>query len=207
MSFIGLATGVALFTAVVFLPQYLQTGLHLSPTASAWHLLPLMAGITVAAVACGKLLRAQTSAATLTRVACLLMLLSFGLLVAALRWLPGAPLALSASLLPLGLGLGLMFPIITVVAQRVSPAQHLGIATAAPVMLRSLGGAAGVALLAVLLTRQMNVSDAHTHTAGAALATSLQPVFACAAGGVLLALLTSWWLPHGPAAKPMHTSS
>jgi len=197
--FIGLATGVALYAAVVFLPQYLQTGLHLSPTASAWHLLPLMAGITVAAVASGKLLRAQAPAAGLTRLACLLMLLAFGLLVAALRWLPETPLALSASLLPLGLGLGLLFPIITVVAQRASPAQHLGIATAAPVMLRSLGGAAGVALLAALLTRLMGVAVASSHAVGTALATSLQPVFACAAGGVLLALLTSWWLPRSQA--------
>lgn len=197
--FIGLATGVALYAAVVFLPQYLQTGLHLSPTASAWHLLPLMAGITVAAVASGKLLRAQAPAAGLTRLACLLMLLAFGLLVATLRWLPETPLALSASLLPLGLGLGLLFPIITVVAQRASPAQHLGIATAAPVMLRSLGGAAGVALLAALLTRLMGVAVASSHAVGTALATSLQPVFACAAGGVLLALLTSWWLPRSQA--------
>lgn len=178
VSFIGMTTGVALYAAVVFLPQYLQSGLHLSPTASAWHLLPLMAGITVAAVTSGKLLRAQRPAARLARTACMLMLLSFGLLIAVLRWLPDAALALSASLLPLGFGLGLLFPIVTVVAQRVSPAQHMGIATAAPIMLRSLGGASGVALLA-----------AWGH--------GLQPVFGCAAGAVLLALLACRWLPQG----------
>lgn len=208
VGFIGLATGVALYTAVVFLPQYLQTGLHLSPTASAWHLLPLMAGITVAAVASGRLLRAQAPVALLARLGCVLLLLSFGLLVAALRWMPGARAALSASLLPLGLGLGLLFPIITVVAQRVSPAQHMGIATAVPVMLRSLGGAAGVALLAALLARLMGgaitFSPTPTHTAGAALAAALQPVFACAAGGVLLALLSCRWLPQRPAVTPVH---
>lgn len=177
VSFIGMTTGVALYAAVVFVPQYLQIGLHLSPTESAWHLLPLMAGVTVAAVASGKLLRAQTPADALARTACGLMLLSFGLLVAVLRWLPDAALALSASLLPLGLGLGLLFPIVTVVAQRVSPVQHMGIATAAPIMLRSLGGAAGVALLA-------------------AWGDGLQTVFGCAAGAVLLGLLACRWLPQ-----------
>ncbi|MDM0035224.1 MFS transporter [Variovorax sp. J22P271] len=183
--FIGLTSGVALYAAVVFLPQYLQNGLHLSPTASAWHLLPLMAGITVAAVACGKLLRAQTPAAALARLACALVLLSMGLLIAALHWLPRQPAAISAGLLPLGLGLGLLFPIVTVVAQRVSPVEHMGIATAAPIMLRSLGGAAGVALLA---------APGH----------GLQPVFACVGGVVLVALVACRGLPRGgrrPAAQ------
>src|SRR5256885_14308211 len=40
VSFLALSTGVALYAAVVFLPQYLQIGLHLSPTGSAWHLAP-----------------------------------------------------------------------------------------------------------------------------------------------------------------------
>ncbi|MBN9462819.1 MAG: MFS transporter [Burkholderiales bacterium] len=220
-SFIGLAMGVALYAAVVFLPQYLQAGLHLSPTASAWHLLPLMAGVTAAAVASGRLLRARMRVAVLARAACALMLLSFGLLVAVLHWLPGTPMALSAGLLPLGLGLGLLFPVVTVVAQRVSPAQHMGIATAAPVMLRSLGGACGVALLAALLARLVKDELAPLHAlAGAAgagrmtastvpaavaqaiasaLAHGLQPVFACTAAAALLALLACRWLPQQQA--------
>ncbi|QGW83613.1 MFS transporter [Variovorax paradoxus] len=203
VSFIGTATGVALYAAVVFLPQYLQIGLHLSPTGSAWHLLPLMAGITLAAVTSGKLLRAQRPAASIARAACMLMLLSFGLMAGVLHWLPARPLALSAALLPLGLGLGLLFPIVTVVAQRVSPAQHMGIATAAPVMLRSLGGAAGVALLAALLAHLMKRElaapgalsrGAAADAVAAALAHGLQSVFGCAAAAVLLALVATNWL-------------
>jgi EmrB/QacA subfamily drug resistance transporter len=203
VSFIGTATGVALYAAVVFLPQYLQIGLHLSPTGSAWHLLPLMAGITMAAVTSGKLLRAQRPAASIARAACMLMLLSFGLMAGVLRWLPAEPLALSAALLPLGLGLGLLFPIVTVVAQRVSPAQHMGIATAAPIMLRSLGGAAGVSLLAALLAhlvkRELAAPGALSRGAAAdavtaALAHGLQSVFGCAAAAVLLALVATNWL-------------
>jgi len=210
VSFIGMASGVALYAAVVFLPQYLQIGLHLSPTGSAWHLLPLMAGITVAALTSGKLLRAQRPVVSMARTACALMVLSFGLIVGVLRWLPGEPLALSAALLPLGLGLGLLFPIVTVVAQRVSPAQHMGIATAAPIMLRSLGGAAGVALLAALLThlihRELATVGALAHRGAAdavtaALGHGLQSVFGCAAVAALLALVASGWLVQ---TRPLH---
>jgi hypothetical protein len=162
-----------------------------------------MAGITMAAVTSGKLLRAQRPAASIARAACMLMLLSFGLMAGVLRWLPAEPLALSAALLPLGLGLGLLFPIVTVVAQRVSPAQHMGIATAAPIMLRSLGGAAGVSLLAALLAhlvkRELAAPGALSRGAAAdavtaALAHGLQSVFGCAAAAVLLALVATNWL-------------
>jgi len=212
VSFIGMATGVALYAAVVFLPQYLQIGLHLSPTGSAWHLLPLMAGITVAAVTSGKLLRAPRPPAAVARVACVLMLLSFGLMVGVLRWVPTEPLALSAALLPLGLGLGLLFPIVTVVAQRVSPAQYMGIATAAPIMLRSLGGAAGVALLAALLTHLVKqelaapgglARGATAAAVAAALGHGLQSVFGCAAVAVLLALVASRWLVRARPPEPL----
>lgn len=202
VSCISLVTGLTLYAVVVFVPQYLQGGLRLSPTASAWHLLPLMAGVTVAAAGCGRLLRARTPPAGLARAACLLMLSSLGLLVAGLRWWPDMPMALSASLLPLGGGLGLLFPIVTVVAQRVSPTQHRGIATAAPVMLRSLGGAAGVALLTAMLARSMVAAFIASATVGTAMATGLQAVFGCAAGGVLIALLSSWWLPGSLALTP-----
>jgi EmrB/QacA subfamily drug resistance transporter len=210
VSFIGFATGVALYAAVVFLPQYLQIGLHLSPIGSAWHLSPLMAGITVAAVASGRWLRARTPAALLARTACMLMLLSFGLIVGMLRWLPQAPLVLSACLFPLGLGLGLLFPVITVVAQRVSPVHDMGIATAAPIMLRSLGGAAGVALLAALLTHLMAQASpatsalAHRDAVTAAWGHGLQSVFGWAAAVALLALLACRWLSpiQAAAAKP-----
>lgn len=213
-SVIALVTGMALYAVVVFVPQYLQIGLHLSPTGSAWHLLPLMAGVTVAAIVSGRLLRAQRPVAALARVACALMLLSVGMLIAAFHWLPDAPSALSASLLPLGLGLGLLFPVITVVAQRVSPAQHMGIATAVTVMLRSLGGAAGVAVLASLLTQRMSgelALAASQHPSAervtAALAHGLQPVFGCVAVAVLLALVASRWMPQRQGAAALAASA
>jgi len=177
---IGLCSGVAMYAAVVFVPQYLQTMLHLSPTASAWHLLPLMAGITAAAVTSGKLLRAQVAARRLAGVGSALLLLSFVALALSLAWAPASAPLISACLLPAGMGLGLLFPIVTVVSQRSSPPQFMGIATATPVMLRSLGGSLGVALMAGLL--------------GTRMADGLQAVFACASLAALAALLCSRWL-------------
>ncbi len=210
----GLCSGVAMYAAVVFVPQYLQTMLHLSPTASAWRLLPLMAGITCAAIASGRLLRAQVPARKLAGLGSGLLALSFAALGTVLAWAPTSTALLSASLLPAGVGLGLLFPIITVVSQRTAPPQLMGIATATPVMLRSLGGSAGVALMAALLTHRMADELAPLRVLHAsaglrpdaappawvqeavrtAMAHGLQAVFLVAAGAALMALLASRWL-------------
>lgn len=192
------ATGVALYAAVVFLPQYLQTARHLSPTTAAWYLLPLMAGMTLAAITSGKLLRARKPPRQLATAASGLMVLGFVLLALALRFFEDAPLAISACLAPLGFGVGLLFPIVSVVSQRSAPTMLLGIATATPVMLRNLGGAVGVALLASLL-----------HSRIAAGVAPLQWVFVCAAGVSGVALLVCRWLPMNlqPVAAPVRISA
>ncbi len=198
-SAIGLVTGVALYAAVVFMPAYLQTALHLAPTTAAWHLLPLMAGVTGAAIASGRLLRARVPARSMGMLASALVVLGFAALAAGMQWAPAQPLVLSLCLLPLGLGIGVLFPIITMVSQRASPAQLMGIATAVPVMLRSLGGAVGVALLTTLFAEMM-----HTLVAGnpAALAGAgphaLQAVWGCAAAVAVLGVVACRWLPAAP---------
>jgi EmrB/QacA subfamily drug resistance transporter len=144
------ASGVMLFAAVVFLPLYFQTVRGLTPGESGWHLMPLMAGITLASIACGRWLsrtgRVRVVAAAAGGLACL----SFVALGGLVRE-PGASVALiAAGLFPLGMGIGALFPLVTVVAQIAAPPGLLGIATASPVMFRSVAGALGLSLLALL---------------------------------------------------------
>ena len=198
-SVIGLVTGVALYAAVVFMPAYLQTALHLAPTTAAWHLLPLMAGVTAAAIGSGRLLRARMPARNLGMGASALVVLGFVLLAAAMQWAPAQPLVLSACLLPLGMGIGLLFPIITMVSQRASPVQLMGIATAVPVMLRSLGGAVGVALLTTLFAEVLHTLVAgHPEAMASAGPHALQAVWGCSAAVAVLGVVACRWLPDAP---------
>ena len=89
--------------------------------------------------------------------------------------------ALSAAVLPLGAGLGLAMPVLTVVSQRAAPSAQTGIATAMPMMLRALG----VALLGEYLAR---------HASGG-LATAVAGVFTAAALAALPACAAAWALP------------
>lgn len=93
--------------------------------------------------------------------------------------------ALSAAVLPLGAGLGLAMPVLTIVSQRATPSAQTGIATAMPRMLPALGGAVGVAVLGEYLAR---------HASGGLVA-ALAGVFTAAALAVLPACAAAWALP------------
>ena len=201
---IGAASGIALFSAVVFLPFFLQTALHLSPSVSALHLLPMMLGITTAASIGGRTLRAATvSARHLAAGASFTLAAAFALLATVLAFAPANRWAISGCLLPIGLGLGLLFPVVTVVSQRCAPPRHLGIATATPIMLRALGGALGVAALGELLAHRVAAALGSSAPLEAAFGAGLEAVFVCAAlAGLVAALLALRGLPRRLPAAP-----
>ncbi len=213
-SFVSAATGVVLFSAVVFLPLYLQTGLGFSPSGSAWQLLPVSMGITLAAIVSGKRLREAGRVRNVAVLACGLSALSFGLLALLFRFAPTHVTWMSVCLFPLGLGIGALFPLITVVSQFSVPPQMIGVGTSTPIMLRTLGGALGVAALGSLLTHGMTVdftqpgagaaagvaAAAATGAAGsafaAAFASGIQPVYAIGMVVCALAGVAAWFLPE-----------
>ena len=149
-SLLSACTGFMLFAGVVFLPQYFQNARGLSPAESGLHLMPLMAGITIASITCGRVLAATGRVRGTAWVACALVMLAYATLALLVREPVVSLTALSACLLPLGMGIGALFPLVTVVAQNSAPMPLMGMATASPVMFRSVAGAVGVSLLASL---------------------------------------------------------
>jgi len=215
---LSLISGVALFAAVVFLPLYLQSGLGKTPTTSALYLLPLMGGLTLAAIAGGKVLRADGPIRVMALAASGVMAASFSALALSFRYFAAEPMALSACLFPLGLSIGLLLPVVTVVSQRASSPQQMGIATATPIMVRSLGGALGVSILGSLLTHGI-AAQLVNHSAtsfDAAFSAAVQPVYWSVAAICLVALLAARRLPQRlssrstPASNsvsPLHASA
>ncbi len=198
-AWLAASAGMSLFAAVVFLPVFLQGVQHLSPTASAAHLLPLMAGLMLASRRAGARLRRGTAPRSLAVAASVAMAGSLAVLAGLLHAGITSAWALSAAVLPLGAGLGLALPVLTVVSQRAAPSAQTGIATAMPMMLRALGGAAGVALLGEYLAR---------HASGG-LAAAVAGVFTAAALAALPACAAAWALPVrlAPIAAPRSASA
>ncbi len=91
-------SGLMLFTAVVFMPQYYQLGRGLSPADSGWYLMPLMAGITVASMGCGRVLAATGRVRSTAIAACALAATAFAVLGFVVRD-PGASLTIASACL------------------------------------------------------------------------------------------------------------
>ena len=153
-SVVGL-TAVALFGAVVFLPLFFQLVLGAPASKAGLLLSPLMGGVIVASVVGGRLLtrtgRYKFLPVTGLSVACAAFL--------ALAWLAlsrRSAVALEASLVGLGLGLGLVMPNLTTAIQNAVAPEDLGVATSAASFFRSLGGALGVALSGAWMTARLH---------------------------------------------------
>ncbi|MDR7281032.1 MFS transporter [Catenuloplanes atrovinosus] len=164
-STIGMLGGAALFATVGSLPPYLQLARDGGPATSALALLPLSAGL-LASVAAGRVVVARTGRyRLLTRTGCVLVVI--GMLILG-RMEVSTPLALIllATLL-IGLGLGLIYPMVQIAVQNATDARHLGVATFANLYIRWFGGAVGPMLFAAIVAGSLpaRLSDANVMSA------------------------------------------
>ena len=198
VSALSACTGFTLFAVVVFMPQYFQTARGLSPAESGWHLMPLMAGITLASVGSGRILSATGRVRSVAIAACVLAALAFVALGFSVRDAGASLAATSAWLVPLGMGIGALFPLVTVVAQSAVPMPLMGIATSSPVMFRSVAGAVGVSLLSTVFEHAV-ASELALHVAGATrqsvFGMALSQVLGWAAAVSVVAACVAWGLP------------
>jgi EmrB/QacA subfamily drug resistance transporter len=169
--------GLAMFGALTFLPLYQQTVQHLSATASGLMLIPLMLGSTVTTLIAGQV-------TTRTGRYKALPIIGSGIMAIAMYLLTG--LSLGTSLVTsglyfavLGVGMGFLMQITTLVAQNSVAPRDIGVASSSRAFFQQIGGSIGVsafgAIFAHRLTSQLTTSlpGVHLATGGGA---SLNPV-------------------------------
>jgi MFS family permease len=145
---------MAMFGAIVFIPLYLQLVYGASPTSSGLRLLPLMAGLLVAAVASGRAIsrigryKAFPIAGTAVLVCGMYLLSRLGV--------GTAPLLASLYMLVVGVGIGLVMQVLVLVVQNDVRPQEIGVATSTATFFRSVGGSFGVAIFASRLSSQLS---------------------------------------------------
>src|SRR5205809_4626339 len=111
----GFTIGMAMFGAIVFIPLFLQLVYGASPTSSGLRMLPLMAGLLVAAVASGRVIsrigryRPFPIAGTAVLVGGMFLLSRLG--VGTAPWLA------SVYMLVVGVGIGLVMQVLVLVVQ------------------------------------------------------------------------------------------
>ncbi|MFG1961425.1 MDR family MFS transporter [Nonomuraea sp. NPDC049028] len=157
-SIASLFVGMAMFGAMIYLPQYLQIVKGLSPTESGLMTLPMVVALFLAGVISGKIVT-QTGRWKIFPVAGLLIVTAGLFLLSRLhvessQWLIGFDVGV------LGIGLGLSMQMLILAAQNGSELRDMASTTAGVSFFRSLGGAVGVAAFGAILTNRLKTEMA-----------------------------------------------
>jgi EmrB/QacA subfamily drug resistance transporter len=150
---LGMAVGLGMFSAIAFMPTYLQMSSGLSAANSGLLMLPMTAGI---------ILTIQSSASFIARTGRYKVFTVAGvaLILAAMLWMTtlsgGTSLwTVGAMFFLLGAGLGLIMQNVVLAAQNAVPAAQVGTATSTNNYFREVGATLGVAVFGTLFTSRL----------------------------------------------------
>jgi EmrB/QacA subfamily drug resistance transporter len=153
-SAMGFTIGMAMFGAIIFIPLYLQLVYGASPTNSGLRMLPLMAGLLVAAVASGQVIsrigRYKVFPIAGTAI------LTVGMFLLSRLGIGTAPWIASVYMLVVGVGIGLVMQVLVLVVQNDAQPQDIGVVTSTATFFRSVGGSFGVAIFGAIFASRLS---------------------------------------------------
>ncbi|NKZ02602.1 MFS transporter [Actinomadura latina] len=152
-SFISICVGMAMFGAMIYMPQYLQIVKGMSPTASGLMTLPLVLGMLVTSTGSGQVVT-RTGRYKLFPVAGMLCVAAAMYLLSRLHT-DSSEIVIGADLALLGIGMGLTLQILILAAQNAAAPADLASTTSGVSFFRNLGGAMGVAAFGAILTNRV----------------------------------------------------
>ncbi len=200
-------TTAALFSITVFVPLYLQTATHATPTQAGLLLVPMMVGITVSTNLAGV---AMSKTGRYKRYPILgLGLMTVALVVLAVLVPHPSRTAVAIGLVLFGLGFGMVGQVLIAAVQNSVPRKDLGVAMATTSFFRGLGGAVGAAVLGAIFTARTGVGTTAAanlrHLSPGARADvihGVQAVFLTAAPIAAIALIVVLLLREAPLRGP-----
>ena len=162
-------TGLAMFGAMTFLPLYQQTVQGESPTISGLALTPMMLGVTVTSIVAGQV----TTRTGRYRIFPILGGAIMGLGMFLLTHLAIGTTRLESALyyVVLGLGMGFLMQMVSLIAQNSVQQRDMGVASSARMFFQQIGGSLGVAAFGAVFARRLTeslvtASGAHISTSG-----------------------------------------
>jgi len=202
-TFVSFVIGFALFGSVTYLPLFLQHVAGDSPTASGLRMLPMLIGIPVASIACGQLVSRTGRYRWFPIIGTALATSGLALLAQLSPDTTGHALALRLAML--GFGIGMVMQVLVIAVQNTVAYADLGVATAATMLFRLVGGSIGTAVLGAVFTSYAGALA----SAGSAIAYSsgLDHVFVVAAVVAGAGALATWQLPEFPLRQSVAATS
>jgi len=152
-SLLSFIIGIVMFGALIFLPQYQQIVRGDSATKSGLMLLPLVGGLMAASLTSGRLISKFGKYRIFPIIGTATVSLAFFLFshiaVDTSRVLLGIWMAI------LGLGIGMVMPVLTLAVQNAVDRKDLGTATSSVTFFRSIGSSLGAAIFGAILANRL----------------------------------------------------
>ncbi len=156
---LAFVTGAVMFGAIIFLPQYMQTVRHVSPTMSGMRLLPLLGGMLFTSIGSGQIISRTGRYKAFVVAGTAITAVGFAMLtqitIHTSFWL------LSVIIFVAGAGLGMFMQTLVLAVQNSVQAKDMGVGTSTVTFFRNLGGAMGSAVLGAVLIDQEKTSVGH----------------------------------------------
>ena len=215
-------TGLAMFGAMTFLPLYQQTVQGASPTVSGLLLTPMMLGVTVTSMVAGQVV-------TKTGRYKIFPILGGGLMGLAMYLLTTLDVHTTRTTsgliyVVLGLGLGFLMQMVSLIAQNSVQPKDMGVASSARMFFQQIGGSLGVAAFGAVFASRLTGSlagaanssgirfkggqidpatvnklpPAIRHDVFAAIAHAVQGVFYWAVPAAILTFVLAWFIKEVP---------
>ena len=152
---LSLLVGVVMFGAIIFLPEYQQLIRGDSATKSGLMLLPLILGVVTGSATSGRLISKLGRYRVFPIIGSSLLIISF--------WLFSHITAttnrveLGGWMVLLGLGIGMVIPVMTLAVQNGVDRKDLGTATSSVTFFRSIGSSLGAAMFGAILLNRLSV--------------------------------------------------
>jgi EmrB/QacA subfamily drug resistance transporter len=156
---VAFVSGVAMFGALAFLPQYLQLVHGVSATESGLLLLPLLLGLLVMSIGSGRYISRTGNYRWFPLAGTILI--TVGLILLTHLGAHTSLALIGLYILVFGSGLGLFMQVLTLVVQNAVPMSQMGVATSSVTFFRSMGGAIGASALGAVLTARIAFEFPH----------------------------------------------
>ncbi|MFI6938450.1 MFS transporter [Streptomyces sp. NPDC050418] len=150
---VGAVIGVGLFGAASYLPTFLQMVDGASATESGLLMLPMMGGIVFASIISGQLISKTGHYKAYPVIGGLVS--AVGMWLLSLLETDTSRLAYSVWMAVLGVGIGLIMPVLILAVQNAVPPADLGTATSANNYFRQIGGSVGAAVFGTLFASRL----------------------------------------------------
>lgn len=150
---LSMLVGVVMFGAIIFLPEYQQLVRGDSATKSGLMLLPLVLGVVIGSMGSGRLITKLGRYRMFPIIGTVLLTISFFLF--SHLALATSRVLLGSWMVVLGLGVGMVMPVLTLAVQNGVDRKDLGTATSSVTFFRSIGAALGTAIFGAILTNRL----------------------------------------------------